>query len=85
MHGGTMHNHVTYRLAQTFRDNGVSCVRFNFRGVGRSSGTHDQGAGEIEDACGKTGPLDEAERVLCEEAERLLEGSADGADAVPGR
>ena len=50
LHGGTMHNHVTYRLAQTFRDNGVSCVRFNFRGVGRSTGTHDQGAGEIDDA-----------------------------------
>jgi uncharacterized protein len=45
-----MHNHVTYRLAQTFRDNGVSCVRFNFRGVGRSTGTHDEGKGEIEDA-----------------------------------
>lgn len=50
LHGGTMHNHVTYRLAQTFRDNGVSCVRFNFRGVGRSTGKHDEGVGEIEDA-----------------------------------
>ena len=50
LHGGTMHNHVTYRLAQTFRDNGVSCVRFNFRGVGRSTGTHDGGVGEIDDA-----------------------------------
>ena len=50
LHGGTMHNHVTYRLAQTFRDNGVSCVRFNFRGVGRTTGTHDGGVGEIDDA-----------------------------------
>lgn len=50
LHGGTMHNHVTYRIAQTFRDNGISCVRFNFRGVGRSTGTHDGGVGEIEDA-----------------------------------
>ena len=50
LHGGTMHNHVTYRIAQTFRDNGVSCVRFNFRGVGRSTGVHDGGVGEIEDA-----------------------------------
>ena len=45
-----MNNHVTYRLAKTFRDNGVSCVRFNFRGVGRSTGTHDDGIGEIDDA-----------------------------------
>ena len=50
LHGGTMHNHVTYRIAQTFRDNGISCVRFNFRGVGRSTGTHGEGVGEIEDA-----------------------------------
>ena len=50
LHGGTMHNHVTYRLAQTFRDNGVSCLRFNFRGVGRTTGTHDEGVGEMEDA-----------------------------------
>lgn len=50
LHGGTMHNHVTYRLAQTFRDNGVSCVRFNFRGVGRTTGTHDGGVGEMDDA-----------------------------------
>ncbi len=50
LHGGTMHNHVTYRLAQAFRDGGVSCVRFNFRGVGRSSGVHDEGVGEIDDA-----------------------------------
>jgi alpha/beta superfamily hydrolase len=41
---------VTYRLAQTFRDGGLSCARFNFRGVGRSSGAHDEGVGEIEDA-----------------------------------
>ncbi len=50
VHGGTMNNHVTYRLAKTLRDNGVSCVRFNFRGVGRSTGKYDEGIGEIEDA-----------------------------------
>jgi alpha/beta superfamily hydrolase len=50
LHGGTMHNHVTYRLAQAFRDAQVSCVRFNFRGVGRSTGTHDEGRGEVDDA-----------------------------------
>src|SRR5262249_45714762 len=33
-----------------WRDAQVSCVRFNFRGVGRSTGTHDEGRGEIDDA-----------------------------------
>jgi alpha/beta superfamily hydrolase len=50
LYGGTMHNHVTYRLAQAWRDAGVSCLRFNFRGVGRSTGTHDEGRGEVDDA-----------------------------------
>lgn len=50
LHGGTMHNHVTYRLAQAWRDAAVACVRFNFRGVGRSTGKHDEGRGEVDDA-----------------------------------
>lgn len=49
-HGGTMHNHVTYRLARAFRDQRISALRFNFRGVGRSTGTYDQGRGEVDDA-----------------------------------
>jgi alpha/beta superfamily hydrolase len=48
--GGTMHNHVTYRIAKAFRDRNISTLRFNFRGVGRSSGTYDEGRGELEDA-----------------------------------
>ncbi len=50
LHGGTLHNHVTYRVAQAWRDAQVSSVRFNFRGVGRSTGTHDDGVGEVDDA-----------------------------------
>ncbi|MBI3185292.1 MAG: alpha/beta hydrolase [Myxococcales bacterium] len=50
LYGGTMHNHVTYRLAQALRQAGVSALRFNFRGVGRSSGVHDHGMGEVDDA-----------------------------------
>jgi len=50
LHGGTMHNHVTYRLADAFRKAGVSALRFNFRGVGRSTGQHDDGRGEVDDA-----------------------------------
>jgi alpha/beta superfamily hydrolase len=50
LHRGTMHNHVTYRVAEAFRDAGVSALRFNFRGVGRSAGSHDEGRGEQGDA-----------------------------------
>jgi uncharacterized protein len=49
-HGGTMHNHVTYRIARAFRDQQVAALRFNFRGVGRSTGTYGEGAGELDDA-----------------------------------
>ncbi len=50
VHGGTMHNHVAYRIARAFREQHVSALRFNFRGVGRSTGTFDEGRGELEDA-----------------------------------
>lgn len=49
-HGGTMHNHVAYRIARAFRDRQVAALRFNFRGVGRSTGTYDEGRGELDDA-----------------------------------
>jgi alpha/beta superfamily hydrolase len=49
LYGGTMHNHVTYRLADAFRNASCAVLRFNFRGVGRSSGHHDEGRGEVDD------------------------------------
>ncbi len=49
-HGGTLHNHVAYRIARAFRDQQVAALRFNFRGVGRSTGSYDQGHGELDDA-----------------------------------
>ena len=49
-HGGTMHNHVAYRIARAFRDRAVAALRFNFRGVGRSTGIYDEGRGERQDA-----------------------------------
>ena len=36
-------------LAQALLAAGVTCLRFNFRGVGASSGSYDGGAGEIDD------------------------------------
>jgi alpha/beta superfamily hydrolase len=49
LHGGTMHNKVVTTLARVFRDIGLRSVRFNFRGVGKSTGTHDEGRGEVDD------------------------------------
>jgi uncharacterized protein len=48
--GGTLHNKVVYRIARALRRSGSVVLRFNFRGVLRSEGVHDQGIGEIEDA-----------------------------------
>jgi len=48
--GGTMNNQVVYNLYYTFAERGFSVLRFNFRGVGRSQGTFDHGAGELSDA-----------------------------------
>ena len=42
--------HSVSIVAPAWRDAQVSAVRFNFRGVGRSTGKHDDGAGEVEDA-----------------------------------
>lgn len=50
LYGGTMHNKVVYRLARALRRRAGVVLRFNFRGVGRSQGTYDSGAGEVEDA-----------------------------------
>ena len=50
MPNGTMNNRVTYTLFQTFSSLGFSVLRFNFRGVGRSQGTYDEGLGELGDA-----------------------------------
>ena len=50
LHGGSMDNKVVFTLARAFRDSNIIAVRFNFRGVGRSEGVHDDGLGELEDA-----------------------------------
>lgn len=47
--GGAMSNKVVTTLARTFSDAGLIAVRFNFRGVGKSEGTHDEGRGETAD------------------------------------
>jgi alpha/beta superfamily hydrolase len=48
--GGTMNNQIVYNLFYTFANRGFAALRFNFRGVGRSQGSFDHGAGELSDA-----------------------------------
>lgn len=47
--GGTMTNKVVQTIARAFVQCGWRALRFNFRGVGASSGVYDQGRGELED------------------------------------
>jgi len=48
--GGTMNNQIAYQLFYMFAKRGFAVLRFNFRGVGRSQGEFDHGAGELSDA-----------------------------------
>jgi uncharacterized protein len=50
LYGGTLDNKVVWTLARAFLQLGVPTIRFNFRGIGASSGTHDEGRGEVDDA-----------------------------------
>jgi alpha/beta superfamily hydrolase len=48
--GGTMTNKVVHTLARACNEVGVPTVRFNYRGVGNSEGSYDDGIGETDDA-----------------------------------
>ena len=48
--GGTMHTKIVFKLYKIFIKAGFSTIRFNFRGVGKSSGEYDNGEGELSDA-----------------------------------
>lgn len=47
--GGSLSNKVVQTLARACVQSGWRAVRFNFRGVGRSAGAHDNGLGELDD------------------------------------
>ena len=48
-HGGTMHAKVVFRAAKAFQRVGCAVLRFNFRGIGLSTGIHDGDSGGRED------------------------------------
>jgi len=47
--GGTMHNKVVYRAAKALEQSGYAVLRFNYRGVGQSTGSYDNAKGEADD------------------------------------
>jgi len=49
LHGGTLHNPVVFHAERDLHRSGLTTLRFNFRGVGSSEGSHDEGRGERED------------------------------------
>jgi alpha/beta superfamily hydrolase len=49
LHGGTMDNKVVVTLTKAFFRLGYYCVRPNYRGVGSSQGSYDDGRGETDD------------------------------------
>ena len=50
VYGGTMTNKVVHMLARSCNEFGVTALRFNYRGVGKSPGSYDEGNGETQDA-----------------------------------
>jgi alpha/beta superfamily hydrolase len=48
-YGGTMHTKAVFQAAKAFSRMGCAVLRFNFRGVGTSAGSFDDGAGEMDD------------------------------------
>jgi uncharacterized protein len=49
LYGGTMDNKVVYTVARVFQQCAAPAIRFNYRGVGSSAGTYDEGRGESAD------------------------------------
>ena len=50
LYGGTLQNKVVHMTARALQERHVATVRFNFRGVGASAGSFDDGRGETADA-----------------------------------
>lgn len=49
LHGGSMHNKVVTTIAKALDKHNINTIRFNYRGVGDSNGSYDNGVGEIND------------------------------------
>jgi len=60
--GGTMDNTIVAAVCSVLAARGWAALRFNFRGVGHSAGSFDEGCGEMDDVAG-------AVDILCAQAE----------------
>ncbi len=60
LHGGTMHIKAVFRAAQALADARVAALRFNFRGVGLSTGSYERGIGEKDDVAAALDWLEQA-------------------------
>jgi len=69
---------VLSTLADTMAEQGVATLRFNFRGVGRSEGSHSGSGGEVDDLLAVLGWV----RTHHSEARLLLGGYSFGASIV---
>lgn len=49
LYGGTMDNKVVHYTARALMEMGMPVLRFNFRGVGKSTGEFDEAVGEVDD------------------------------------
>lgn len=79
LYGGDMDNPVVVRLAEVLGEAGLATVRFNFRGVGASTGVHGDGIGEQHDVeAARTSLAD----VLGAERPLVLAGYSFGAAVV---
>jgi alpha/beta superfamily hydrolase len=78
MHGGNMRSMVPGLLFDTLPAEGVACIRFNFRGVGRSEGSFGEGRDEVADVIAA---IDTVEPIT-EGLPLLLAGSSFGADTI---
>jgi alpha/beta superfamily hydrolase len=76
LYGGDMDNPVVDRMVEVCTARGIATLRFNFRGVGASSGRHDDGRGEQEDVRGSLAHLQD---VLGPGARVALAGYSFGA------
>ena len=84
LQGGMMDNNVVFAVCRSLMRASIASLRFNFRGVGRSEGRHDEGAGEQDDRCFAGGglipsPLSSLVCVsshLLEAGQRLWQGQA---------
>ncbi len=59
LQGGTMHTKAVFRAAQALADVKIAALRFNFRGVGTSTGSFDMGVGERDDVLASIDWLEE--------------------------